>query len=77
MLTLLRLEASNFLSYKELDVDLTRYSVCQLVGDNGAGKTNILSAITEAAYGKNIRGYSKEELSNIFTKYLLDVLLAR
>lgn len=67
MLTLQRIKISNFLSYQELDVDLTKFDVCQLVGNNGVGKTNLLAAITEASYGKNIRGYSKEELSNRYT----------
>lgn len=67
MLTLQRIKIHNFLSYLDLDVDLTKYSVCQLVGNNGVGKTNLLIAITEAAFGKNIRGYSKEELSNRYT----------
>lgn len=67
MLILQRIKIHNFLSYLDLDVDLTKYSVCQLVGNNGVGKTNLLIAITEAAFGKNIRGYSKEELSNRYT----------
>lgn len=67
MLILESIKIHNFLSYKDLEVDLTKYKVCQLIGDNGSGKTNIISAITEAAFGKNIRGYSKEELSNRFT----------
>lgn len=67
MLTLKQIKIHNFLSYQDLTVDLRRYSVCQLIGSNGSGKTNLISAITEAAYGKNIRGYSKEELSNRYS----------
>ena len=76
MLKLLRVEANDFLSYGKLDLDITKYPLCQLVADNGAGKTNILTVITEALYGKNPRGYAKGELFNRNTaaiKYTISV----
>ena len=56
--------ATNFLSYKNLVLDLTKHPLTQLVGANGAGKTNLVSVLTEALYGKNPRGYTKGELVN-------------
>lgn len=77
MLKLLRVKATDFLSYGNLDLDITKFSLCQLVADNGAGKTNILTVITEALYGKNPRGYAKGELFNRnvnATKFSISVL---
>ncbi|MCB1712367.1 MAG: AAA family ATPase, partial [Candidatus Riesia sp.] len=76
MLKLLQVEANDFLCYGKLSLDVTKYSLVQLVADNGAGKTNILSIITEALYGKNPRGYAKGELFNRntnATKYSISV----
>ena len=64
MSTLLEVGATNFLSYKSLVLNLVKFPLVQLVGANGAGKTNLVSILTEALYGKNPRGYSKGELVN-------------
>lgn len=64
MSTLLEVGAKNFLSYKNLVLNLVKFPLVQLVGVNGAGKTNLVSILTEALYGKNPRGYSKGELVN-------------
>lgn len=80
MLKLLQVEANDFLCYGKLSLDVTRYSLVQLVADNGAGKTNILSIITEALYGKNPRGYAKGELFNRntnATKYSISVKFSK
>ena len=74
------MEANDFLCYGKLSLDVTRYSLVQLVADNGAGKTNILSIITEALYGKNPRGYAKGELFNRntnATKYSISVTFSK
>lgn len=80
MLKLLQVEANDFLCYGKLSLDVTKYSLVQLVADNGAGKTNILSIITEALYGKNPRGYAKGELFNRntnATKYSISVKFSK
>jgi DNA repair exonuclease SbcCD ATPase subunit len=64
MSILLEAGAKNFLSYKNLVLNLVKFPLVQLVGVNGAGKTNLVSILTEALYGKNLRGYSKGELVN-------------
>jgi exonuclease SbcC len=48
----LKLEMTNFLSYASPHpVDFTRFDIACLTGDNGAGKTAILDAITYAIFG--------------------------
>jgi len=48
---LLRLEAKNFRSFAELDLDLNATGVFAITGPNGAGKTTIFAAIEWALYG--------------------------
>ena len=48
----LKLELRDFLSYSSPDpIDFTRFDIACLSGDNGAGKTAILDAITYALFG--------------------------
>jgi DNA repair exonuclease SbcCD ATPase subunit len=48
---LLRLEARNFRSFAELDLDLNASGVFAITGANGAGKSTIFAAIEWALYG--------------------------
>lgn len=48
---LLRLEARNFRSFAELDLDLNASGVFSITGPNGAGKSSIFLAIEWALYG--------------------------
>lgn len=48
---LLRLEAKNFRSFAELDLDLNAAGVFSITGPNGAGKSSIFAAIEWALYG--------------------------
>jgi exonuclease SbcC len=48
---LLRLEAKNFRSFAELDLDLNASGVFAITGPNGAGKSTIFAAIEWALYG--------------------------
>lgn len=48
---LLRLEAENFRSFAELDLDLNASGVFGITGPNGAGKSTIFAAIEWALYG--------------------------
>lgn len=55
---------TNFRSYPVLSLQLKRQSnMVVLTGENGAGKTNILEAISYAAPGRGLRGASLDELS--------------
>jgi len=49
-----RLEMSGFLSYREQEViDFSGFDVACISGENGAGKSSILDAITYALFGKS------------------------
>lgn len=48
---LLRLEARNFRSFAEIDLDLNASGVFSITGPNGAGKSSIFAAIEWALYG--------------------------
>jgi len=48
---LLRLEARNFRSFAEIDLDLNASGVFSITGPNGAGKSTIFAAIEWALYG--------------------------
>jgi exonuclease SbcC len=48
---LLRLEAKNFRSFAEFDLDLNASGVFSITGPNGAGKSSIFAAIEWALYG--------------------------
>jgi len=50
---LLRLEARNFRSFAELDLDLNADGVFSITGPNGAGKSTIFAAIEWALYGSS------------------------
>lgn len=57
-----RLRLHNFRSYKQLEVDFDSRPVV-LVGENGAGKTNLLEAISLLAIGRGLRGVKNDALA--------------
>ena len=58
-----RVMLTNFRSYAALSLQLSRQSnMVVLTGENGAGKTNILEAISYAAPGRGLRGAPLDEL---------------
>ena len=59
---LLRLEAKNFRSFAELDLDLNASGVFSITGANGAGKSTIFAAIEWALYGGG-RGAAAESVA--------------
>ncbi|MES1158553.1 MAG: DNA replication/repair protein RecF [Terricaulis silvestris] len=61
-LSLTRLSLRDFRNYAALDLGLDARPVC-LFGANGAGKTNILEAITMLAPGRGLRGATLDELA--------------
>lgn len=48
-----RLRLTNFLSYRSLDLDFRGIHVACICGENGAGKSSLLEAITWAIWGKS------------------------
>jgi DNA repair protein SbcC/Rad50 len=55
------LRLHNFLSHRETDLDLRSIHVASLVGENGAGKSALLDAITWAVWGRSRAPYGREE----------------
>jgi exonuclease SbcC len=58
-----QIRMNNFLSYRGVtEIDLRDVSICAIIGQNGAGKSSILEAITYALFGRT-RANSEDELS--------------
>ena len=56
-----QLSLRNFLSHRETDLDLRGVHVASLVGDNGAGKSALLDAITWVVWGQSRTPYGRED----------------
>ena len=50
----LSLKLTNFMPYREAELDFSGIHIGCLTGDNGAGKSSILDAITWAVWGRAI-----------------------
>ena len=59
------LRLTNFRSYTHLDLNLTGKPVV-LYGANGAGKTNLMEAISFLSPGRGLRGAKMEDLARKF-----------
>lgn len=55
------LHLRNFLSHRETDLDLRGVHLASLVGENGAGKSALLDAITWAVWGRSRAPYGRDE----------------
>lgn len=64
MIKLQQLHLKNFLSYRELDFDFSDKSLAILIGDNGAGKSTIPSAVAWALFGRTQKGLQGDEVVN-------------
>lgn len=62
-----KLTLSNFLSYRDDSIDLDPVACAALVGDNGAGKSSLLDALTWALYGQGTKGGARD-LDNYVTR---------
>lgn len=62
-----KLTLENFRSHKKYSIDLDKTTV--LVGLNGAGKTNVLEAISLLAHGRSFREDDKRNLINFDEEY--------
>lgn len=63
----IRIDLQNFLSYRQESVDLQPVTCAALVGENGAGKSSLLDALTWAIFGQGTKGGPKE-LDNYVTR---------
>jgi len=70
-----KLRWKNFLSTGNLftEIDLNKSSSTLIVGENGAGKSTILDALTFALFGKPFRKINKPQLMNSITQKSLVV----
>jgi len=55
------LHLRNFLSHRETDLDLRGVHLASLIGENGAGKSALLDAITWAVWGRSRAPYGRDE----------------
>jgi len=55
------LHLRNFLSHQETDLELRGVHLASLVGENGAGKSSLLDAITWVTWGRSRAPYGREE----------------
>ncbi|MEA3309405.1 MAG: AAA family ATPase, partial [Chloroflexota bacterium] len=55
------LHLKNFLSHLDTRLDLRGVHLASLVGENGAGKSALLDAITWAVWGKSRVSYGHDE----------------
>jgi len=55
------LHLQNFLSHRETALDLHGVHLASLVGENGAGKSSLLDAITWAVWGRSRAPYGQDE----------------
>jgi DNA repair exonuclease SbcCD ATPase subunit len=55
------LHLRNFLSHQETNLELRGVHLASLVGENGAGKSSLLDAITWATWGRSRTPYGREE----------------
>lgn len=63
----IRISLRNFSSYRDETVDLSGVTLAALVGQNGAGKSSLLDALTWALFGEGTKG-GKKELDNYITR---------
>lgn len=61
----IRLQLTNFLSYRNEEIDLDGITCAALTGENGAGKSSLLDAILWALFGQGSRG---KDLDNYVTR---------
>lgn len=70
MIVFQKLRWKNFLSTGNIftEIDLVKFNTTLIVGENGAGKSTILDALTFALFGKAFRKINKPQLLNSITQ---------
>jgi len=70
MITFRKIRWKNFLSTGNMfiEVDLSTKGTTLIVGENGAGKSTILDAVTFSLFGKTFRSINKPQLINTITR---------
>jgi DNA repair exonuclease SbcCD ATPase subunit len=70
MIIFRKLRWKNILSTGNIftEIDLNAYGTTLIVGENGAGKSTILDALTFALFGKTFRNINKPQLINTITR---------
>lgn len=70
MIVFKKIRWKNFLSTGAhfTEIDLSSHSAVLIVGENGAGKSTILDALSFALYGKPFRNINKGQLVNAINR---------
>ena len=66
---LTHLDIRAFRNYKNISLDIPDTACIVLYGDNGAGKTNLLEAISFLSAGRGLRGSKIPQITNIALKH--------
>ena len=68
MIILKQIRWKNFLSTGNVftEINLNSNGTTLIVGENGAGKSTILDALTYALFGKSFRNINKREIKKIY-----------
>jgi len=62
MIRFTKLRAENFMSFRELELDIPSSGLIYFSGENGAGKSSVWEALFWALYGKTVRGVPVDEV---------------
>lgn len=70
MIVFKKLRWKNFLSTGNLftEIDLNKHNTTLIIGENGAGKSTILDALSYSLFGKPFRKIKKQQIINSITK---------
>ena len=68
-----RIQINHFRNYQQADLSVSKGQVV-ILGENGAGKTNFLEAVSLLAPGRGIRGAKREQLPNHDKSHVTEAL---
>ena len=67
------LQLTNFRSYDHLNIDGLKSGAIALCGANGAGKTNVLEALSLLSPGRGLRNSKIDEIETSFDKITISI----